>query len=185
MGKHKSRHHNRDQRRDAFLPNKAGARSRVPWNWMLILAGLGFLAVVLYVSIAVPVPSETVLARTEAGSLPTGQDLRLATSLFNDGKARFYRYTTATGREIRFFVLRSSDGVVRAAFDACDVCYEKRRGYHQRGDVMICNNCGRSFRSVNVNVITGGCNPGPLERTLTSDQVVIAAASIEAGANYF
>ena len=183
MGKHKSRHHNHEQRREAFLTNTSRARARFSWNWMLILGGLAFLAVLLYVSVAVPVPSETVLAQAE--SLPAGQEVRLAASQFTDGKARFYRYATAAGREIRFFVLKSSDGVVRAAFDACDVCYRERKGYHQRGDAMVCNNCGRSFRSVDVNVITGGCNPGPLQRTLAGDQVVIAAASIESGVNYF
>lgn len=51
-----SRHHNRDQRRDAFPTNKSGARLRFSWNWILILAGLGFLAVLLYVGGCNPEP---------------------------------------------------------------------------------------------------------------------------------
>ena len=185
MGKHKSRHADQQRRRDQFLHNPRRARRRVSWNWVLILAGMGFLAVLLYVSAAIPTPSSAVSAKEQAEMVPTGQDVRLPAASFADGRAKFYRYMTAAGREIRFFVLRSSDGVVRAAFDACDVCYRERKGYHQSGDNMICNNCGRAFRSANVNVLTGGCNPGPLERTLIADQIVITPAALESGASYF
>jgi uncharacterized membrane protein len=114
-----------------------------------------------------------------------GADVTLPVATFADGAARFYRYTTAAGREIRFFVMKSSDGVVRAAFDACDTCYRDRLGYHQQGDVMVCNNCGRTFRSVDINVLQGGCNPAPLERTVVGDQVVLRAGSIALGTTYF
>ena len=185
MGKHKSRHLDQNRKRDQFLHNPRLSRRSFSWNWVLILAGMGFLAALLYVSAAIPTPSSEAAEKQQAEGLPTGQDVRLAVASFTDGRAKFYRYVTAVGREIRFFVLRSSDGVVRAAFDACDVCYRERKGYHQSGDNMICNNCGRAFRSVNVNVVTGGCNPGPLERTLVADQIVITPAALESGASYF
>lgn len=185
MGKHKSQSQNRDQRRAGFLKkNDSRAGARLSWNWMLILGGLAFVGALLYSSRPTP-GSNPVFTTVEAQAVSTGQGLKLAAASFADGKARFYKYTTVVGREIKFFVLRSSDGIVRAAFDACDVCYRERKGYHQSGDAMVCNNCGRSFRSVDVNVITGGCNPGSLQRTLDGDQVAIAAASIEAGAGYF
>ena len=114
-----------------------------------------------------------------------GSDVTLPVSTFADGAARFYRYTTTAGREARFFVMKSSDGVVRAAFDACDTCYRERKGYRQQGDVMVCNSCRRTFRSVDINVLQGGCNPGPLERTVVGDQLVLTGASIELGAMYF
>lgn len=81
--------------------------------------------------------------------------------------------------------MKSSDGVVRAALDACDTCYRERKGYHQQGDVMVCNNCRRTFRSVDINVLQGGCNPAPLERTVVGDHLVLTAASLELGAVYF
>ncbi len=150
----------------------------------MILSGVVFLGVLLYLSSSAP-GSGVVLTTVEAQTLPTGQDVQLPAASFADGQARFYRYANAAGREVRFFVIKSADGVIRAAFDACDVCYRERRGYHQSGDVMVCNNCGRTFRSVDVNVITGGCNPGPLPRTAAGDQIVITAANIESGASYF
>jgi len=128
--------------------------------------------------------------RAAAGSGGTrigqpGSDVSLPVALFADGAARFYRYTTAAGHEIRFFVMKSADGVIRAAFDACDTCYRDRLGYRQQGDHMVCRKCGRAFRSVDINILQGGCNPSPLRRTIDGGQIVLTASALEAGAVYF
>jgi ribosomal protein S14 len=104
---------------------------------------------------------------------------------FQDGKARFYEYKTPNGVTVKYFILKSSDGVVRAAFDACDVCWPEGKGYVQKGDFMVCRNCGRRFASVKVNVITGGCNPGALQRQVAGDQLVIKVKDIIDGKKYF
>jgi uncharacterized membrane protein len=102
----------------------------------------------------------------------------------NDGKAHFFTIRS-DGADVRFFVLKSNDGVVRAAFDTCDVCYRYNQGYRQEGDFMVCNACDQRFRSDQVNEIKGGCNPAPLERTIVGDKLVIAEADIGQGAWYF
>jgi len=128
-------------------------------------------------------PAESGLAAAEA--VPTGADVSLPVSAFADGRARFYSYVTATGRETRFFVIRSPDGVVRTAFDACDDCFRQRRGFRQVGDHLFCNACRRTVLSQHVNVLKGGCNPAPLERTVGGDYVIVQAAALEKGASYF
>ena len=110
--------------------------------------------------------------------------VRVDTSGFEDGKARYFEFREG-GSAVRFFVLQSSDGVMRAAFDACDVCYASRRGYRQLGDIMICNNCGQSFPSELINVQQGGCNPAPLDRTAVEGSIAIQVADITAGARFF
>ncbi|NCC26020.1 MAG: DUF2318 domain-containing protein [Deltaproteobacteria bacterium] len=115
---------------------------------------------------------------------PVDGQVRLALKDFDDGQARFYTYTHGKSR-IRFFVLKSSDGIVRAAFDACDVCYRAGKGYRQDGGVMVCVNCGMRFDSRRINVVSGGCNPAPLERTVQGDHLVIEISDIEAGARFF
>ncbi|MDF1551591.1 MAG: Fe-S-containing protein, partial [Deferrisomatales bacterium] len=60
---------------------------------------------------------------------------------FADGTARFFGHQTADGVQVRFFVLKSSDGVIRSAFDACDACWAAGKGYRQDGDEMVCQNC--------------------------------------------
>lgn len=106
-------------------------------------------------------------------------------STFDDGKARYYRHESLDGREIRLFILKSSDGVIRAAFDACDVCYSAGKGYRQEGDFMVCNNCDQMFESNYINVLRGGCNPAPLEREIRGDKLMIRMADILAGSRYF
>lgn len=120
-----------------------------------------------------------------SAALPAGEDVVLAAAEFDDGQARFYRYATPQGREVRFFVMKSQDGVIRAAFDACDVCYRERKGYRQQGDKLLCLNCSRTFNSTDINVLQGGCNPAPLERAVEGGDIVLRAAAIESGAWYF
>lgn len=107
-----------------------------------------------------------------------------AVSIFEDGRARHYELK-AGDKNIRYFIIKSSDGVIRAAFDACDVCWPAGKGYFQDGDVMVCRNCGRQFASVLVNEVQGGCNPAPLNRKVEGDQLVITKADILNGARYF
>jgi hypothetical protein len=110
--------------------------------------------------------------------------VRLPLSTFDDYQAHHYTYMHE-GAPIEFFVLKSQDGVVRAAFNACDVCYGAKKGYTQDGDVMICNNCGRRFPADQINVVHGGCNPSPLTRTEEGETLVIPVEGIIAGQGYF
>ncbi len=103
---------------------------------------------------------------------------------FNDGKAQHFHYK-ADGIEVRYFILKSSDGVLRAAFDACDVCWPAGKGYYQEGDDMVCRNCGRRFASVRINEVKGGCNPAPLNRSVKGEHLVLAVDDILEGKQYF
>lgn len=109
--------------------------------------------------------------------------VKIPVSEVNDGHAHYYSYNGS--KKVNFFVLKSSDGIIRAAFDACDVCYTAMKGYRQEGDVMVCNNCGQRFPSVKINVLKGGCNPAPLERKIEGNYLVINPRDIETGAFYF
>ncbi len=104
---------------------------------------------------------------------------------FGDGLARFFEHKTADGVQIRFFVLKSSDGVIRSAFDACDSCWQAHKGYRQDGDEMVCQNCRMRFASVKVMEVKGGCNPSPLPNQVENGQVVLRVADVEAGRGYF
>lgn len=104
---------------------------------------------------------------------------------FADGKAKYFKFKAPDGIVVRYFIIKSSDGVVRAAFDACDVCWRAGKGYTQDGDFMVCNNCGRRFASVQVNEVKGGCNPAPLARTIQGDRLVIKVSDILDGRTYF
>jgi len=123
----------------------------------------------------------------EAEPLKAATDIAVVsypTNLFDDGKARHFEYKFQN-ITVRYFVLKSSDGIIRAAFDACDVCWPAGKGYYQQGDYMVCRNCGRRFASVLVNEVKGGCNPAPLNRKISENKLFIHVKDIKQGQQYF
>lgn len=130
-------------------------------------------------------PSASIAAVSTAGNAVASPGLvSYPVSLFDDGKARHFDFQDGN-KNIRYFVIKSSDGVVRAAFDACDVCWPAGKGYYQEGDAMVCRNCGRKFASNLVNEVQGGCNPAPLKRKVENGMLVIHPNDIRNGAGYF
>jgi uncharacterized membrane protein len=120
-----------------------------------------------------------------ASAANPGEQISYPVKNFQDGKARFYQYKASDGTLIKYFVIKSSDGVIRAAFDACDVCWPEGKGYEQKGDYMVCRNCGKRFASIKVNEVKGGCNPAPLNRQVIGDLTVIKGKDILEGRQYF
>jgi uncharacterized membrane protein len=144
----------------------------------VVIVGGGLLYIIYNPSGSAPV---------EATASPAAGTLTQATfpaSLFEDGKARHFQHVD-NGFTIKFFILKSSDDVIRAAFDACDVCWPAGKGYYQEGDSMVCRNCGRRFASVLVNEVKGGCNPAPLTRNVENGKVIIQVKDILQGKQYF
>ena len=123
-------------------------------------------------------------ANASAPSAANSSFVSFPASLFEDGKARHFEHVNGE-HTIRYFILKSSDGILRAAFDACDVCWPAGKGYYQDGDVMVCRNCGRRFASVLVNEVKGGCNPAPLNRTMENGKLIIQVKDILDGRQYF
>jgi uncharacterized membrane protein len=167
-------HRKQDAKKAAVL----GAKNKRRLPLMLTVMALGLaviLAGVLYFRGSGEAPS--MVASADKVAYPLGT--------FEDGRARYYQMKADDGQLIKFFILKSSDGVVRAAFDACDVCWKAGLGYYQDGDNMVCRNCGQRFPSVKVNEVRGGCNPAPLRREMVDGQVVIQVRDILEGRQYF
>jgi uncharacterized membrane protein len=127
--------------------------------------------------------SETAPVAATYSSQNVASQVSLPATLFEDGKARHFEHV-AGDFKIKYFVLKSSDGIIRAAFDACDVCWPAGKGYYQEGDYMVCRNCGRRFASVLVNEVKGGCNPAPLNRKVENGKVIIEVKDILDGRQY-
>ena len=151
-------------------------------NQRLYHRGLGLCGMLLLIAGAI------LMAAPQAGGAPPASKQLLffyPEKTFDDGKAHFYEYKTGKGITIKYFILKSSDGVIRAAFDACDVCWREGKGYFQKGDFMICKNCGQRFASTRINEVRGGCNPAPLTREIKEGNVVIKASDLLEGTRYF
>jgi uncharacterized membrane protein len=162
----------REGKREQF---SSGKKSKLPWMVLALLVVIG-LAVAGW---TVAAPKGVFTPVTAAG----GQ-IVIPLHQVSDGKAHYFSYR-GDGATINFFVLKSQDGVVRTAFDTCDVCYRAKKGYRQDGNDMVCNNCDMRFASNKINEVKGGCNPAPIERTMANGQLLIAEAELASGARYF
>jgi uncharacterized membrane protein len=168
----------RQEKRAQFEEPKKGV------SLHMLLAGIALVAVIAVAAIVVMNRGGSgAEAATATASAPSG-DVTIPIAQVSDGKAHFYSYD-AGGTTVRYFVLADKNGKVRAALDACEVCFAQKKGYHQQGDAMQCNNCGRVFPSDQINVITGGCNPIPLDKTISGGKMTITPDSLTQGAQYF
>lgn len=82
----------------------------------------------------------------------------------------------------RFFVVYGSDGRIRTAFDACDVCGPEA-GYSQEGKRVVCNQCGSTFDIDDIGTLNrdGGCWPSYLAHDIRDDRVFIKATDLARG----
>lgn len=100
--------------------------------------------------------------------------------------ARYYSYDSK-GTDVRFFAVRGTDGEVRVALDACDVCYGAKKGYVQKGTVMRCNNCGNEYDTDGIGTrnLTGGCWPSYVPMKETDGNILIQTTDLKAKAFMF
>ena len=169
-------------KKEALL--KTEKRSQSPLRTLAVVAVVVIGGLVFYLS-QTGFNSKTQARTPSIQPEVTATEVSFPVQAFADGKAQYFQYPMGNGVTVRFFILRSSDGIVRAAYDACDVCWREGKGYYQDGDFMVCRNCGQRFASVKVNEIKGGCNPAPLNRTIVGDKLVIKIADIVQGSQYF
>jgi len=103
-----------------------------------------------------------------------------------DTTATFYSYDS-DGVTVRYFAVKDTQGTVHVAFDACDVCYEAKKGYKQNSEQMQCLNCGKQFAitSIGTENTAGGCWPSYLHMKIDGNDVVLKIADLEAKSYMF
>ncbi len=102
-------------------------------------------------------------------------------------EAKFFEYETGE-TIVRFFAVKASDGTIKTAFDACDVCNYAKKGYMQEGDSMVCNNCGNRYPINGLgtkNRNPGGCWPSYLPSQVSGNSLLIKKADLEKGKAMF
>jgi uncharacterized membrane protein len=134
--------------------------------------------------IGISVPAHALFGNKFKFLEPKNGKLLIPVTDIDDGKAHYFETKADDGIIVKFFTVKSKDGIIRAAIDACDVCYRAGKGYVQDGDVMICTNCGRRFATGRINEIKGGCNPAPLLRKLEGTNLVISMKDINLNSWY-
>lgn len=99
--------------------------------------------------------------------------------------AKFYTFED-NGVKIKYFAVLGSDGKPRTAFDACDVC-GGYKGYQQKGNDIVCRNCGRVFRidSLGTKNKGYGCWPSYLPHEIKGNEMFIKKTDLKNGRHRF
>jgi uncharacterized membrane protein len=141
-------------------------------------------AIICLVILGISLPAYALFGNKFKTLKPKNGDLAIPVKDINDGQAHYFKVKADDGIIVSFFTVKSQDGIIRAAIDACDVCYKSGKGYIQQGDVMVCTNCGRKFATDRINEVKGGCNPAPLLRKMDGDNLVVSMKDINANSWY-
>lgn len=104
--------------------------------------------------------------------------------------AQFYSYihpiSPTAGIEIKYFIVESSTGDIKVAFDACEICWSHYKGYAQLNTFMRCLNCSNVFPIDDLGPqANSGCWPSYLPHTTDANDVIIQTSDLESGAHYF
>jgi hypothetical protein len=134
-------------------------------------------------------PGGAQVAGTSAANAPTlsadGDRVRIPAAAITP-TAAFYK-VDAGGTVVPFFAVRDASGQAVVALDACNVCAHAKKGYEQKGDQMICKNCGLPFAVKDLAKMgtQGGCHPITLPTQTDGDSIVVDQKALAAGAKYF
>ncbi len=132
----------------------------------------------------------TMLLTACSSNEPTGntvQDSEYVSIPLSDVSDSMQKYTyNANGVNVVYFAVLGSDGELRTAFDACDVC-GGYKGYRQQGDDVVCNNCGRFFSidDIGTKNSPGGCWPSKLNHNIEGDNILINKNELANGRHRF
>jgi uncharacterized membrane protein len=183
MSKKRNKELKRAEKRKIELERKRQKSKR------MMMASVALIAIISIVVIAAVSMSgnDNITKNTETEPPPqqSQTEVRIPTSeIGND--AKFYEYD-ANGITVKYFSIRSSDGEIRVAFDACDVCYGAKKGYVKDGSDMRCVNCGNRYAISGLGTENrgGGCWPSYLPRVIDGDEVVIQKSDLENKAYMF
>jgi uncharacterized membrane protein len=179
---HVKAHHGREHKKEQF--SKPARRSS---SWAMGLIVLVLVAVVAYFVVG-RVREDPTAPTVSAKSIqvaPGIDEVRIPLSEVNTSQAKFFEATLPNNTTTRFFVVKTSDGLYRAALDACQVCFDAHKGYYQDGNVMVCKKCGRRFPISGIGYGTTGCHPMGLTATVDGDELKIKTSELTSGSQYF
>ena len=176
------------RRQPAPLPETASRAERRKHEWSarrerLWMAGVycaSFLFIAMVTAEAIYAKSTSALPEATAVAFQDGK-ITIPAAQIGDGELHHY-VSEVNGVSVRFFLYRKPDGKVAALFDACEICGPV--GFFKSGNSLICKNCAAPINPQSVGQ-PGGCNPIPLQATITADTVVITQAAMAEGTAQF
>ncbi|MDR2489183.1 MAG: Fe-S-containing protein [Desulfovibrio sp.] len=155
--------------------HKSEARTRIRWSkgyLVLLAAGLLLLTVGAYYD-----NKKVELSPPLAVAVTDGK-IVLPLSMVGDGALHRFVYTSRSGVNIRYIVIKKSETAYGVGLDACDVC-GSGGGYYERKGQVVCILCDVVMNKSTIG-FAGGCNPVPLPFKIEGGQLIIDTESLEA-----
>jgi len=107
--------------------------------------------------------------------------VHIAAEALQTNQLNLYTYASKNV-DVSFMVIKREEDDFAVALNVCGIC--PARGYHQEGNVLVCDNCNAPINLETVGM-PGGCNPVPLAASLVNGAVQIAAADLDAAQSRF
>ena len=168
------------------VPASPAERRKAMWSarrerlWMASVYASSFLFILLVTAEFIYTKSVNTLSPATAVTFVDGK-ATIPLSQVSDHDLHAFA-ATVNGVNIRFWLYQKPDGKIATVFDACQICGPV--GFHKSPNGVVCRNCAAPINSQSVGT-AGGCNPIPLQATVTSDAIIITEADVAAGTRYF
>jgi FTR1 family protein len=175
------------KRREPVTADLTGAaRRKALWTarrermWMASVYASSFLFILLVTAEFVYTKSVSALSPATPVTFVDGK-ATIPLAQVSDGD--LHRYSALeNGVEVRFWLYQKPDGKVTTVFDACEICGPV--GFYKGPQGVVCKNCAAPINGQSVGM-AGGCNPVPLQASVTNDSVILSEADVAAGAHFF
>jgi len=168
------------------VPASPAERRKAMWSarrerlWMASVYASSFLFILLVTAEFIYAKSVNTLSPATAVTFVDGK-ATIPLSQVSDHDLHAFA-ATVNSVNIRFWLYQKPDGKIATVFDACQICGPV--GFHKGPNGVVCRNCAAPINSQSVGT-AGGCNPIPLQATVTSDAIIITEADVAAGTRYF
>jgi uncharacterized membrane protein len=164
-----------EQRKILLEKNRKKTRQRAIFSFIIIaIISIGFFMITFGGNVS------TLDDRTINESTVKSKDEVIIPLSDISNEVKFYSYDS-DGVKIKYFAVRDSEGGVRVALDACDLCFNEKKGYRQIGDIMQCINCGNQYpiNGLGTENKYGGCWPSYLPIDVNDEDIIIKISDLE------
>ncbi|HEX4274732.1 MAG TPA: Fe-S-containing protein [Bryobacteraceae bacterium] len=145
--------------------------------WMTASCAASCIFILLITAEFVYTRQATALSPAEPVAFQNGA-VRIPVASVSDGILHRFQLEDG-GVSVSFIVMQKADKTLATALDACEIC--GKQGFYQKGNEIICRNCGSAIVPSTIGV-KGGCNPIPLKSHVDGDMLVIDAAALDPAA---
>lgn len=159
---------------------KASVRRQIRWASALFMA-LFMTYSVFMANVVVARKGEALISKAVPVKASADGLIKLKTGKLKDKKLHRFSYEIS-GKKIRFLIIYKGSGVFGVGFDACEICGSD--GYYEKDDNVVCKACGSAINKATVG-FPGGCNPIPLNHSITKGYLEIPVAGLKKGFKHF